>query len=161
MAIATEFTLKLSCGHTETRDLSDQPAHNRKSYARWLENKGRCRKCFLKENQAEYDRKREENARTNMPRFELEELEGTEKQQKYGILVRDQLLTAALETYIRGEDATMDDDEFETRILEPARAFTHAGWWMDNKDSDAEELLELFDSYRADPTNHDVNENPF
>lgn len=161
MALATEFTIKLSCGHTETRDLSDQPAHNRKSYAKWLSAKGKCRKCFLKDNQEEYDKKRREIAENNMRVFELQDLEGTENQIKYGILVRDRLLTQAIEYYIRGEEPEMSEEEFETRILEPARQFSHAGWWMDNKDSDAKELLEIFDSFREDPNTQDVNENPF
>jgi len=161
MAVATEYTIKLSCGHTETRDLSNQPAHNRKSYARWLSNKGTCRKCFIKNNQAEFEAKRLEIAKGNIERFELQELEGTERQQHYGLLVRDRLLVSAIEHFLRGEDPQMDDEEFETRILEPARHFSHAGWWMDNQDSEPDELLEIFDSFREDPSQADINENPY
>ncbi|MFW0168779.1 hypothetical protein [Rothia sp. P4278] len=162
MAVATEYKIKLSCGHTETRDLSDQPAHNRKSYASWLSKKGSCHKCFIKNNQAEIEAKRLEVATSNMQKFELQDLEGTERQQHYGLLVRDRLLVQAIEHFLRGEEPPFNDDEFENRILEPARRFSHAGWWMDNKDTAPDELLEMFDSFRTDPSNQEgVNENPF
>lgn len=142
MPTPTEFEIDFACGHSEVRDLSDRPAGKRRGFAKWLESKD-CTECFKKEQgQADLDELFQDVA-DRKKKLELPDLDGTDKQVKWGELNRDKLIMAAHGDLTEGEDAPLDEDEFDERILEPARKVTNAGWWMDNKDSEPDELEEL------------------
>ena len=149
MAIPTHYDITFSCGHTEERDLSDCPAGRRNGFASWLR-KQVCSDCFKKESAEEFKKEKLEEAYANQDRLELPPLEGTEKQVPWATSVRDQHLMGAFEEYVRGEDATLSEEEFENEYLVPARAIVHSRWWIDNKDIETEDLKECLDTALED-----------
>ncbi|MCP3425842.1 hypothetical protein NBM05_07430 [Rothia sp. AR01] len=158
MAVPTKFDIKFNCGHSETRDLSDKPAGERKGFANWLGN-SECRKCWRDSNKDEYQAKQLENAKQNQKALGLPDLDGTEAQLKWAPILRNNLIVHAHSDLTEGEDAELSEDEFEQRILEPARLITRAHWWMDNADSESEDLEELVTTAGEEPGI--VNENPY
>lgn len=58
------------------------------------------------------------------------------------------------------QSGELSEDEFDERVLTPAKRIDRAGWWIDNRDASAAELLELV----ADPGDRastSGNENPY
>ena len=158
MAIPTVFVIKHKCGHTEERDLSDRPAGKRKGFASWLSAQV-CSRCYRKEGAEEYKQMLLEAALENQTKLDLPELEGTEKQVPWATTSRNQLIMGAFEELVRGEDATLTEEEFEERYLVPARLITSARWWIDYNDTEVEDLLECLTT--AVDEGEDINENPF
>lgn len=163
MAIPTTYEIDYSCGHSESRDLSDKPAGSRAGYAQFLA-KGKCRDCFIKssnrKNSAQRKKFLEELNQEKMAdskKLGLPELHGTDKQVPWATAVRVELIQAAHDNLVMGSDAVMSEEEFDSKILEPAKLIRRAGWWIDNKDTDAEDLEELVN----DVEERDTCENPF
>lgn len=149
MAIKTEFEIEFACGHTETRDLSHKPAGDRAGFAQWLAST-QCRECFeadapkrRKEFAKQAQAEEREEATEAAQRMNLPELTGTDKQIRWALVARHRLITVAVEDLTRGEDAAMDEDAFEERIMGPARKIVRAGWWIDNRNAESADLEEL------------------
>lgn len=167
MAIATSLSIKYKCGHSQSTDLSKVPAGRRKSHAFGLGKNRVCGRCFADGN-AEGCEKflAERNAQTlaEAESFEndhdIPPLTGSEKQLSWGHRSRYEILSKALEELTAGEDASMSEDDFETRILVPARSVLRASWWIDNQDSKAEDIEELV-STAVDEDDVVETENPF
>lgn len=126
MAIPTTLPIKYKCGHTEQRDLADVPAGKRKSRARFYGEKFDCKKCFKKakadENETDANQ-RGLDAQAFSEEHQLPELEGSEKQVKWAMVIRHETLDAVLTTDHLDHDST--------EVLEAAQQITWAGWWMD------------------------------
>lgn len=161
MAVATEYEIDFSCGHTETRDLSYKPAGDRQGLANWLSKKGTCSECFKKQKGKEDLEERMQEVTAGKQRLELPDLGGSEKQVKWGELNRDKLIRAAHEELTEGDAPEMTEDEFEARILVHARRINRAGWWMDNKDAEVEDLEELVSTALDDGDAQAGTENPY
>jgi len=142
MTVQSTFGIDFACGHSETRNLSDRPAGKRKSFANWL-GQQQCTQCWKAENKDDRLEERREAAEVDAKKLGLPTLEGSEKQLEWAPLFRDSIIKKAHEELCRGDDAEMRDSEFEKRILVHARQITRAGWWMDNSDSEPEDLEEL------------------
>ncbi|HCN22127.1 MAG TPA: hypothetical protein DIT15_07755, partial [Arthrobacter bacterium] len=67
----------------------------------------------------------------------------------------------ALQALTVDADETLSAEDFEERILVPARAITRARWWIDNGDADAEDVEELVSTALEDADDHVETENPF
>ena len=158
MAVQTHYDITFTCGHTETRNLSDRPAGKRASFAKWLARNGECVDCWKKEHKD--DRRLEQLyvAAANAKKLELPELEGSEKQLAWAPIFRNDLIIDAHSDLTEGEDASMTEEEFDARILTPARSITYAGWWMDNSKAASEDLEELVSTALDDA---DTTENPY
>ncbi|MFJ4967033.1 hypothetical protein ACIP6P_32075 [Streptomyces sp. NPDC088729] len=87
--------------------------------------------------------------------FDMPPLEGPEKALDWGERCRHQLMTAAhTALVVEGSWGEADWAELE----EKARAITRAGWWIDQRDTDGSDLLELLEAVgEADR----ATENPF
>lgn len=142
MAVQTKFEIEFSCGHEETRDLSDRPAGKRKGFASWLAGQ-KCSECWKKETRGEHLEERREAAAADAKKLGLPELDGSDKQLLWAPLFRDSVVKNAFEDLVRGDEASMTEAEFEDRVMVHARAITRAGWWMDNSDAEPEDLEEL------------------
>ncbi|MEV4649055.1 hypothetical protein [Saccharopolyspora sp. NPDC049357] len=162
MAVKTQWTLTLKCGHTETTDLSKKKPHERAGFARWLEKKRVCEACFkkdrnnggewiedkdewLKAKRAEEAEAAEQWAReANMP-----PLTGSDKAVAWANRVRHQALISLYRWAVEEGHAPDDYDQAE----EIARSIDRAGWWLDQRElieDDPEALLELLNSAAAD-----------
>lgn len=158
MAVQTHYEVTFTCGHTETRDLSDRPAGKRASFAKWLARNGDCVDCWKKEHKDDRRLAQLEVAASNAKKLELPELEGSEAQLAWAPIFRNDLIIGAHSDLTEGDDAAMTEEEFDTRILTPARSITYAGWWMDNSGAASEDLEELVSTALDDG---DAAENPF
>lgn len=87
--------------------------------------------------------------------FEMPQLEGPERALDWGERSRHQLMTAA-HTALVVEGGWDDGDWAE--LEEKARAVTLAGWWIDQRDAEGTDLLELLDAATAADRG---TENPF
>src|SRR5699024_12706669 len=56
VAIPKTFAIDFSCGHTETKDLSDTPAGKRRGKVFWLGKNYVCSKCFKAKGKAELEK---------------------------------------------------------------------------------------------------------
>lgn len=168
MAIPTTLPIKYKCGHTEKRDLSDVPAGKRKSRVRFYGQKFDCKKCFkatkAATNEAEANQ-RAIDAEAFSATHELPELEGSEKQIKWGMILRFETVAAVVDA------DELDHDAAE--VLDAARSIRYAGWWLDTlnwqdqKDhdygpSDFAELILTGPAAQAErDETHVETENPF
>lgn len=165
MAIATSLSIKYKCGHTQATDLSKVPAGRRKSHAYGLGKNRDCGRCFAAGNAKGREAfLAERNAQTlaEAESFEndhdIPPVTGSDKQLPWGTRSRYELLSAALEE-LTGEDG-MSIEDFEDRILKPARRVLRASWWIDNKDAEAADIDELV-STAVDADDLVETENPF
>ncbi|WP_328946410.1 hypothetical protein OG259_38075 [Streptomyces sp. NBC_00250] len=137
------------CGHHTDRDLSDRPADRRTSFAEWLA-KQECTDCWYaskknneqdKEAWAKAKRAGEQaESETWSQQYRMPPLEGTERAIPWGVRCRHQILAAAYTALVLEGDAS----EAEWReIEETARAITRAGWWIDQRSSEPDDLTEL------------------
>lgn len=163
MAIPTHYDIDYSCGHSETRDLSEKPAGSRAGYAEFLA-RGKCWECFKKSNDRKNSASRkkfleEKNASAvaDSKKLGLPQLQGSAKQVPWATSVRVELIQSAHDVLVMGESPLMSDQEFDEKILEPAKLIRRAGWWLSNKDADVEDLEELVN----DVEELDTCENPF
>ncbi|MEU7993094.1 hypothetical protein [Rothia amarae] len=160
----TEFEVNYSCGHSEIRDLSDKRPGERLGFKSFLE-RGKCKECFVKsatrKNSAETKKfleQKYQEAVEESRKLELPGLEGSEKQVSWGTSVRLELLQAAYDQLVMGDEAMMSEEEFEEKILVPTRSIGTAKWWLNNREAESEELEELV----ADVEERDLlSENPF
>ncbi|MFC4606896.1 hypothetical protein ACFO9E_03505 [Streptomyces maoxianensis] len=88
-------------------------------------------------------------------RFDMPPLEGPERALEWGERSRHQLMTDAYSALVvEGTWGEADWAELE----EKARAITRAGWWIDQREADGTDVLELLDA--ADEADRGT-ENPF
>ncbi|QNA77830.1 hypothetical protein C8250_009530 [Streptomyces sp. So13.3] len=147
-----------------THDLSGRAADKRSGFARWLAGRD-CTNCWKAardsntESREEWlagKRAEEQQAAVEWAkRFDMPPLEGPERALDWGERSRHQLMTAAHTALV--VEGTWDEADW-AELEEKARAITRAGWWLDQRDTEGSDLLELLDA----ATEHDVgNENPF
>lgn len=163
MSTATIQEITHSCGHSGEHDLSTKAAGERAGYIRWLENKSVCIDCskqkgqreLSKEFKAERDQKRQD-ALHDQGRSNLPILSGTEKQVTWATTVRYDFFRACYEAFV--VEGELSEEEYGNQYLVPARLIGRAGWWIDNREANLEDLAELF----ADSGEEEaINENPF
>ncbi|MET9104992.1 hypothetical protein [Streptomyces zhihengii] len=164
MAVRTAWKIIHSCGHEVTHDLSNRPADRRAGFARWLATKD-CTDCWKASRDADTESKEEwlaakraveqEAARAWAKRFDMPPLEGPEKALDWGERSRHQLMTGAHTTLVVA--GTWDESDW-AELEEKARAVTRAGWWIDQRDAEGSDLLELLEAAGEDDLG---TENPF
>lgn len=144
--------IEFSCGHEDERDLSAKSAGERAGYAAWLA-KSPCTDCWKKKQKRTLSKEvREERAAAHdeavadQERSRLPVLHGSQKQCDWALRARYELLRDAYTSLV--EDGSLDEERFETEVLEPARRITAARWWIDNRE-EAGQILALL----ADPGN--------
>ncbi|MFD9206563.1 hypothetical protein ACFVZM_09780 [Streptomyces sioyaensis] len=137
------------CGHQAKRDLSDRAADRRAGFAEWL-SKQPCTDCWrASKEDDEQDKaawlkakRAEEQAASEAwsQRYRMPPLEGTERAVAWGVRCRHQVLAAAYITLVlEGETNETEWEEIE----EAARAVTRAGWWIDQRSSEPDDIAEL------------------
>lgn len=164
MAIPTKLSITFSCGHRETKDLSDTPAGKRKSRAYGLGKNFVCSKCFKKQGQQNLDHLNKETLADAMgfeTEHDLPELEGSEKQVTWATKIRYEVLSE-----IKESDESPSQQGQAHNVLVLATDLTKAGWWIDNlrdtSDLHVDDLIELITTAVDDPDPNRVDtENPF
>lgn len=163
MAVKTEWEIDFECGHSESRDLSHKPAGDRAGFAKWLEGK-QCTECFEKDapkRKKQYAKKfaaeEREQAEADAKKLGLPALEGSDKQVNWATTIRNSLILNAHTALVEDNDSELTEDEFTARILEPAQRILRAGWWIDNREQEPQDLEELVN----DVAEENVTENPF
>ncbi|MBT2509199.1 hypothetical protein J7I98_25610 [Streptomyces sp. ISL-98] len=164
MAVRTTWNVVHTCGHSVDHDLANRPADKRAGFARWLSGRD-CTDCWKasrdagtesKEQWLAAKRAEEQQAAAEWAaKFEMPPLEGPEKALDWGERSRHQLMTAA-HTALVVEGAWDEADWAE--LEEQARSITLAGWWIDQRDAEGTDLLELLDAAGEDDRG---TENPF
>ncbi|MFD8590800.1 hypothetical protein ACFV1B_14840 [Streptomyces sp. NPDC059637] len=152
MAVRTRWTITHNCGHEAVHDLSDRPADKRAGIARWLAAKD-CTDCWKAARDADTVSKEQwlaakcaeeqQAAAEWAARFGMPPLEGPEKALDWGERSRHQLVIAAYTALV--VEGTWDDADWAD-LEEKARAITRAGWWIDQRDAEGTDLLELLDA---------------
>lgn len=149
MAVKTIWPINHSCGHKDDRDLSNRPADRRAGFAEWLASQ-KCSECWRasKEN-SEQDKaawvkakRAEEQAESEAwsQQYRMPPLEGTERAVPWGVRCRHQILAAAYTALVlEGETTETEWEEIE----DTARTITRAGWWIDQRSSEPDDLSEL------------------
>ncbi|KUO04685.1 hypothetical protein AQJ67_10420 [Streptomyces caeruleatus] len=153
-----------SCGHEIPHDLSNRPADRRAGFARWLEARD-CTDCWKaardedgagKEEWLAAKRAAEQEAAVAWAKqFEMPQLEGTERARDWGARSRHQLMTGAHTALV--VEGSWDEADWAA-LEEKARSVTRAGWWIDQRDAEGTDVLELLDA--ATETDRGT-ENPF
>ncbi|ALV47934.1 hypothetical protein MB46_19920 (plasmid) [Arthrobacter alpinus] len=159
MAVKTIYTIQHSCRHIAERDLSKKPAGQRAGFASWLA-KQPCTTCFSKSKSREDQKAGIADAEHFENQNELPKLDGSEKQLMWAPIFRHKLIFKAHELLV-DTDQVMTEEEFEDRIMVPARRITGSGWWMDNHDCEVEDLEELVTTAIDDAAVPTASENPF
>ncbi|GAA4781956.1 hypothetical protein [Streptomyces ziwulingensis] len=162
--MSTHWTVEHGCSHAVVHDLSGRPADKRAGFARWLASKD-CTDCWKAARDADTESKEEwlaarraaeqEAAQEWATKFDMPPLEGPEKALNWGERSRHQLMTAAHTLLV--VEGTWDEADW-AELEEKARAVTRAGWWIDQRDAEGADLLELLDAATAADR---VTENPF
>ncbi|GAA2405520.1 hypothetical protein GCM10010420_36700 [Streptomyces glaucosporus] len=152
MAVKKIWTIDHACGHRVDRDLSNRPADRRAGYARWLAERD-CTSCWrashTKDAEAKaawVEAKRAEElaeAEAWSAQYRMPPLEGTDRLIPWGIRCRHRLMTAAYTVLV--VEGEVGEAEWE-RIEDAARTITRAGWWVDQRDADPEDLPELLEA---------------
>lgn len=162
MAIPTKFQIKFTCGHTQTKDLSDTPAGKRKGRAFGLGKNFVCSNCFSKQGKEDLDRKNQEvlvAAQGFDEQHGLPELNGTEKQIAWATRNRYEVLTEILDS----EDQL--PEQSAEQVIEVSKSLTRAGWWLDNTtdtDLTVSDLIELITTGIDDDDQERITtENPY
>lgn len=168
MAISSSVTVKFKCGHSQSTDLGHVPAGKRKGHAFSLGKNRVCGKCFKQESEAGREewlknKNAQELAEAEVfeEEHELEPITGSDKQLAWGTRARYSLLSAALEAFTAGDEASMSEEEFDETILAPARRLNRASWWINNSDAEPEDLEELVTTAGATEVVDTETENPF
>lgn len=164
MAIPTKLPITLSCGHTETKDLSSTPAGKRKSRAYGLGKHFVCGKCFKKQGLQNLDELNKETLADAMgfeQEQDLPDLEGSEKQVTWATKIRYAVLSE-----IKDSDETPSQQAQTISVLAIAPNLTKAGWWIDNfrntSDLQIDDLIELITTAVDEPDEDRIDtENPF
>ncbi len=164
MAVKTTWEAHHACGHTAPHDLSARRPSERAGYARWLATRD-CADCWKAGRDAAAARERatwlagrraEELAETEAweTRAAMPALDGSEKAVEWGRRVRYRLLAAAHDTL------GLADDDFATRIENPARRIESGAWWIDQRDTEPVDLEELVTDGASNET-ATISENPY
>ncbi|MGW9421740.1 hypothetical protein ACWGSU_10215 [Streptomyces koyangensis] len=164
MAVKTIWPINHTCGHQTDRDLSDRPADRRAGFAEWLA-KQECTDCWRASQEKDGQdkaawlkaRRAEEQAESEAwsQQYRMPLLEGSERAVAWGVRCRHQILATAYTTLVaEGETSEVEWEAIE----ESARAVTRAGWWVDQRSSEPDDLTELLQAATgADRT----TENPY
>ncbi|AKN73725.1 hypothetical protein QR97_31890 [Streptomyces sp. PBH53] len=152
MAVRTKWTVEHACGHKVVHDLSDRAADRRARFARWLGERD-CTGCWKaarsnntasKEEWLAAKRAEEQRAAAEWAaQFDMPPLEGPERALDWGERSRHQLMCAAHTALVI--DGAWDEADWAD-LEEKARTVTRAGWWIDQRDADGADLLELLDA---------------
>ncbi|MGC4951124.1 hypothetical protein ACLQ2N_33660 [Streptomyces sp. DT224] len=153
-----------TCSHQVVHDLSGRPADKRAGFARWLAAKD-CTDCWKAARDADIGSKEQwlaakraaeqEKATAWAKQFDMPPLDGPEKTLAWGERSRHQLMTAAHTTLVI--EGSWDEANW-AELEERARGISRAGWWIDQRDADGSDLVELLDA--AGDTDRST-ENPF
>ncbi|MFF4871481.1 hypothetical protein [Streptomyces sp. NPDC000961] len=164
MAVRTNWNVDHHCGHQVIHDLSDRPADRRAGFVRWLADTD-CTDCWKAARDADATsqeqwlatkRAEEQQAATEWARrFDMPPLEGGERALAWGERSRHQLMTAAHTALV--VEGTWNEAAW-TELEEKARTITRAGWWIDQRDAEGADLLELLQAAADDDRG---TENPF
>ncbi|NGO48194.1 hypothetical protein [Streptomyces ureilyticus] len=164
MAVRMQWTVEHACGHEITHDLSDRPADRRAGFARWLAGRD-CTDCWKAAREADTQSKEQwlaakraeeqQAAAEWAEKFGMPSLEGPEKALEWGERSRHQLMAAAHTALV--VEGTWDEADW-AELEDKARAITRAGWWIDQRDAEGPDLLELLDAASESDRG---TENPF
>jgi len=164
MPIATTYSVNHKCGHEQDHDLSGLAAGQRAGRAEWLASTD-CTECWSRKRKRGVSKEvsaarqaEQAEAVAAAERDELPQLRGSAKQTEWGIRARYQVICAAYNTLV--VDGGLDDSDFTTSILDPARIVDRAGWWIDNRDTEPANLAALLADTGEDP-DAISSENPF
>ncbi|MFD8012247.1 hypothetical protein [Streptomyces sp. NPDC059762] len=149
MAVKTIWPIDHSCGHHSDQDLSGRPADRRAGFAEWLATQ-ECTACWRASKEAnEQDKaawletkRAEEHAASEAwsQQYRMPPLEGTERAVSWGVRCRHQILAAAYTALVVEGDTS---EVCWEAIEESARTITRAGWWIDQRSFEPEDLPEL------------------
>ncbi|NEA37710.1 hypothetical protein [Streptomyces sp. SID11385] len=164
MSVKTIWHIEHACGHPADRDLSNRPADRRAGFAEWLATQ-ECTDCWRAAKQDDEQeraawlaaKRAEEQAESDAwsQQYEMPPLDGTERAVPWAVRCRHQLMTAAFTALVLEGETT--EAQWE-QIEDAARTVTRAGWWLDQRASDPEDLPELLQAATdADRS----SENPF
>ncbi|MGW2698365.1 hypothetical protein [Streptomyces sp. NPDC001296] len=152
MTVRTQWDIEHSCSHQVVHDLSNRPADRRAGFARWLADRA-CPDCWKAARDADRESKEEwlaarraeeQQAAVDWAKqFDMPQLEGPEKTLDWGERSRHQLMTSA-HTALVIEGAW--DEANWAELEEKARSIIRAGWWIDQRDAEGVDLLELLDA---------------
>ncbi|MEU8522401.1 MFS transporter [Streptomyces sp. NPDC048577] len=156
MPVKTSWTVIHSCGHEVTHNLADRAADRRAGFARWLEARD-CSACWKAAREADTAakeqwlaaRRAEEQAAATewAEQFGMPPLEGPERALAWGERSRFQLVTAAY-TALVTEGSWAEEDW--AVLEEKVRTIGRAGWWIDQREADANDLPELLTAATSD-----------
>ncbi|MGK4579606.1 hypothetical protein [Kitasatospora sp. HPMI-4] len=164
MAVKKIWTIDHSCGHEVQRDLSERPADRRAGFAAWLAKRD-CTDCWKADRDGTAEdkavwlaaKRAEEQAESDAwsQQYRMPPLEGTARAVTWGVRCRHQILSTAYTALVLEGD--MDETTWE-QVEDVARTITRAGWWLDQRASEPDDLAELLEAAteRDRPT-----ENPF
>ncbi|MFJ7342373.1 hypothetical protein ACIQU3_19040 [Streptomyces sp. NPDC101110] len=164
MTVRLQWPVEHACGHETVHDLSDRPADRRAGFARWLSGRD-CADCWKAARDADTESKEQwlaakraeeqQAAAEWAAQFDMPPLEGPERALDWGERSRHQLVTAAHTALV--VEGTWDEADW-AELEEKARAIIQAGWWIDQRDADGADLVELLD---AATESDKGTENPF
>ncbi|MFE3645892.1 hypothetical protein ACFXOM_33795 [Streptomyces sp. NPDC059169] len=164
MAVRTTWNVVHTCGHSVDHDLSNRPADKRAGFARWLGGRD-CTDCWKASREADTESKEQwlatkraeeqQAAAEWAAKFDMPTLEGPERALEWGERSRHQLMSAAHTALV--VEGTWDEADW-AELEEKARIISRAGWWIDQRDTEGSDLLELLDA--ATETDKGT-ENPF
>ena len=145
----TIWQITHSCGHQAERDLSGRASDRRAGFAEWLA-KQECTDCWRAAKEGDEQdkaawlkaRRAEEQAESEVwsQQYRMPPLEGTERALAWGMCCRHQVLSAAYTALVLQEETS--EAQWE-EIEESARTITRAGWWIDQRSSEPDDLAEL------------------
>ncbi|MEV8400198.1 hypothetical protein [Streptomyces niveus] len=152
MAIPTSYNIEHPCGRDITHDLSNRPADKRAAFTRWLAARD-CTDCWKQTRDTASESteqwlaaKRAEELQTAAEwatKFDMPPLEGPEKALDWGERSRHQLMTATHTALV--VEGTWEEADW-AELEEKARNVTQAGWWIDQRESEGADLLELLEA---------------
>ncbi len=153
MAAKSIYEITHSCGHTVEKDLSAKPAGDRAGLARWWGRKV-CTDCFknqprkISDDEQKARVKAREDAEEFATQFELPDLDGSAAQVAWALEARHNLLKATYEDLVAG--GQLNEPDFDRDVLAPARLIDQARWWLDNREADTADVIELVSTASTD-----------
>ncbi|MGW1235024.1 hypothetical protein [Streptomyces californicus] len=143
-----------------THNLSDRAADRRAGFARWLAGRD-CTDCWKAARDSDTESKeawlaaKRAEATDWAEQFDMPPLEGPERALDWGERCRYQLMTAAHNALVM--EGSWGEADWAA-LEEKARKVGRAGWWIDQRDTEGSDLMELLDA----ATEQDQGtENPF
>lgn len=164
MPVRTQWTVEHPCSHQVIHDLSSRPADKRAGFARWLAGRD-CTACWKAARDGDTESKEQwlagkraeeqQAAAAWAQKFDMPPLEGPDRALAWGERSRHQLMASAHTVLV--VEGSWDDADW-AELEDKARSIARAGWWIDQRDADGSDLLELLDAAGADDRG---TENPF